>query len=148
YSSSHHPSSSIDIEYMSSKTRANGLNIQELLSKNIPPLTDFEEEYIATRIMDKFPTTCLMLDVQFFVHDEAISVVRRNYRLKMDTVAPEYFYDFLLRHPRIPLHYNKWFLRSKPTPPTTGCPIDTKVWTISMTVRGALASDMNDEHAD
>ncbi|CAF2349527.1 unnamed protein product [Rotaria sp. Silwood2] len=67
---------------------------------------------------------------------------------KMDTVAPEYFYDFLLRHPQVTLHYGNWFLRCKPIPPTTGCLIDTKVWTLSMTVRGAMTSDsMTDECA-
>jgi hypothetical protein len=67
----------------------------------------------------------------------------------MDTVAPEYFFDFLLRHPRVALHYSNWFIRCKPVPPTTGCPIDTKVWTLSMIVRGAMAADnMNDEYAE
>ncbi|UJR27600.1 hypothetical protein I4U23_008881 [Adineta vaga] len=146
-SSTYRPSSSTDIEYVSSKTRANGLNISELMAKNIPPLTDFEEEYIASRLMEKFSTTSLMLDAQLFVHNEAINVVKRNYRLKMDTIAPEYFFDFLLRHPRIALHYNHWFLRCKQAPPSTGCPIDTKVWTLSMIVRGAMASDrMDDEY--
>jgi hypothetical protein len=72
-----------DIEYISSKTRSNGLNIAELISKNIPPLTDFEEEYLAARLMQKFPTTCLMLDAQLFLHNEAIAVVKQNYRLKV-----------------------------------------------------------------
>ncbi|CAF1168120.1 unnamed protein product [Rotaria sordida] len=138
-----------DIEYITSTTRANGLNVAELVSKNIPPLTEFEEEFIAIRLMEKFRTTCLMLDAQLFLHNEALAVVKKNYRLKMDTVAPEYFYDFLLRHPRVALHYSNWFLRCKPIPPTTGCPIDTKVWTLSMIVRGAMASDsMNDEYAE
>jgi len=138
-----------DVEYITSKTRANGLNIAESIAKNIPPLTDFEEEYIASRLIAKFPTTCRMLDAQLYLHNEAIAVVKQNYRLKMDSVAPEYFYDFLLRHPRVALHYSNWFLRCKPIPPTTGCPIDTKVWTLSMIVRGATTSDnMTDEYAE
>lgn len=148
-SSTYHPSSSTDIEYVTSKTRANGLNITELTAKNIPPLTEFEEEYIETRLMEKFPTTCLMLDAQLFLHKEACAVVQRNYRLKMDTIAPDYFFDFLLRHPRVALHFNHWFLRCKPSPPTTGCAIDTKIWTLSMIVRGAMAADnMNDESTE
>ncbi|CAF0802863.1 unnamed protein product [Adineta ricciae] len=146
-SSAHRPSSSTDIEYLSSTTRSNGLNISELIAKKIPPLTDFEEEYIASRLMEKFATTCPMLDAQLFLQDEAVNVVKKNYRLKMDAVAPEYFYDFLLRHPRVALHFNNWFLTCKAVPPTTGCPVDTKVWTLSMIVRGALAADrIIDEH--
>lgn len=63
----------------------------------------------------------------------------------MDTIAPEYFYDFLLRHPRVPLRYQNWFLRCKAIPPTTGCPIDTKMWTLSMIVRGATANEFMDD---
>lgn len=134
-----------EIEYLSSKTRSNGLNITELMAKNIPPLTEFEEEFLATRLMERFPTSCLMLDAQLFLHNEAMAVVKRNYRLKMDTVAPEYFYDFLLRHPRVALHYSHWFSRCKAIPPSTGCPIDTKVWTLSMIVRGSMNYDTMDE---
>ena len=66
---------------------------------------------------------------------------RLNHLFQMDTIAPEYFYDFLLRHPRVALYYNNWFLRCKPVPPMTGCLIDTKVWTLSMIVRGATATE-------
>jgi hypothetical protein len=65
----------------------------------------------------------------------------------MDAIAPEYFYDFLLNHPSIPVHYSNWFLRCKPIPPSTGCQIDTKMWTLHMMVRGATTSDsMIDEY--
>ncbi|CAF3433371.1 unnamed protein product [Rotaria sp. Silwood1] len=139
-SSSYSLTKTNDVEYITSTTRSNGFNITELVSKNIPPLTEFEEECLASRLMERYPTTCLMLDAQLFLHDEALA---------MDAVAPEYFYDFLLRHPRVALHYSNWFLRCKPVPPTTGCSIDTKVWTLSMTVRGAMAVDhMNDECAE
>jgi hypothetical protein len=59
----------------------------------------------------------------------------------MDTVAPDYFYDFLLRHPHVPIHFKHWFQRCKPMPPNTGCTIDTKVWSLAMMVRGATVSD-------
>jgi hypothetical protein len=64
----------------------------------------------------------------------------------MDAITPEYFYDFLLRHPRVAIHYKSWFLQCKPMLPVTGCAIDTKVWTLSMMVRGTMTSDeMDDE---
>ena len=59
----------------------------------------------------------------------------------MVAVAPEYFYDFLLRHPRVAIHFKQWFRACKSFPPTTGCPIDTKVWSLGMIVRGATAFD-------
>ena len=53
------------------------------MSKNIPPLTDFEEEFLATRLMQKIPTNSSMLDAQLCLHHEAIAVVQKNYRLKV-----------------------------------------------------------------
>ena len=64
---------------------------------------------------------------------------------QMDMIAPEYFYDLLHRYPRVALHYSNWFLRCKPIPPDTGCPIDMKVWTLSMMVRGARATEHMDD---
>ena len=110
------------------------------------------------RLMQRFPTTCSMIDAQLYLHKEALAVVKQNYRItviyrtipssinsnilfQMDTVAHDYFYDFLHRHPRVALHYSNWFLRCKPIPPTTGCSIDMKVWTLSMIVRGAAATE-------
>lgn len=76
------------------------------MSKNIPPLTEFEEEYIATRLMERFRTNCPMLDAQLFLHNEAISVVKRNYRLKVsDNIERlflcRYLYCFDKIHSRI-----------------------------------------------
>lgn len=53
------------------------------MAKNIPPLTEFEEEFLATRLIERFPTSCLMLDAQLFLHNEAMVVVKQNYRLKV-----------------------------------------------------------------
>jgi hypothetical protein len=59
----------------------------------------------------------------------------------MNTISSEYFYDFLLRHPHIAIHYKNWFLRCKSIPPTTGCSIDTKIWILSMMIRGTSTAD-------
>ncbi len=59
------------------------MNITELIAKNIPPLTDFEEDYLASRLMQKFSTRCSMLDAQLYLHNEAIAVVKQNYQLKV-----------------------------------------------------------------
>jgi len=131
-----------DIQFLTSKTpTSNGVNITEMVAKKLPPLTDFEEDYLATRMIERLPVNCLMIDAQLFLHREAIQVVKKNYRLTMESIAPEYFYDFLLRHPRVAIHFQRWFSRCKPSPPTTGCQIDMKVWTLGMIVRGASAAD-------
>lgn len=64
---------------------------------------------------------------------------------QMDTISPEYFYDYLLRYPRVALHFPNWFSNCKPTPPSTGSSIDTKVWSLSMMVRGCTMMEQIDE---
>lgn len=64
---------------------------------------------------------------------------------QMDTISPEYFYDYLLRYPRVALHYHNWFSKCKPIPPTTGSSIDTKVWSLTMMVRGSTMIEQTDE---
>jgi hypothetical protein len=42
----------------------------------------------------------------------------------MNMISSEYFYDFLLRHPRIAIYYKNCFSRCKLIPPTNRCSID------------------------
>lgn len=109
-----------DIEYLSSKTKPTSLNIEEFLSKNLPPLTDFEEEYLATRLIQELPISSPMLDAQFFLHREAISVVQKNYRIKVK--HPQHLSSLSTLHKRYVLldGYNRTriFLRFSFTPST------------------------------
>ena len=67
---------------------------------------------------------------------------------QMDTVSSEYFYDYLLRYPRVALHYSNWFSTCKPSPPSTGSPIDMKMWSLAMIVRGStMMKRMDDDWA-
>jgi len=59
------------------------LNITELLSRKIPPLTSFEEIYLGNLLMEKYPRTCSMYDAQLYLHEEAIKIVKRNYKVQV-----------------------------------------------------------------
>lgn len=152
-----------DIEFLGSKTRLLTINVIESIKRQIPPLTEFEEEYLSTFMIQTLPSTCSLIDAQLYLHEEAIRLILKNYRLKvrsnlfliilwmdrsliqMDTIAPDYFYDFLLRHPRVPLHFKHWFGNCKPIIPCTGSSIDTKIWTLSMMIRGNQALEQPEE---
>lgn len=112
-------------------------------------------------MIQALPDHCSMIDARLYLHREAINVVRKNYRTQvdpnvsfnsnsiifslllsqMDTIANEYFYDFLLRHPNVPIHFARWFSKVKPFPPMNAESIDTKIWTLAMMVRGATTQD-------
>jgi len=59
------------------------LNIRELISKNIPPLTSFEEIYLGNLLMYKCPRTCSMLDAQLYFDEEAIQIIKKNYQVQV-----------------------------------------------------------------
>lgn len=139
------PTSTNDVEYMGLKTNFHPLNIVDSVDKKVPPLTEFEEEYLSTSLIQNLSMTCSMVDAQLYLHKEAIRLVQKNYRMKMESISSEYFFDFLLRHPHVPLHFQHWFNRCKPIIPTTGCPIDMKIWTISMMIRGSQSFETPDE---
>ncbi|UJR21678.1 hypothetical protein I4U23_024755 [Adineta vaga] len=117
------------------------LNIKELISKNIPPLTDFEEIYIATLLMEKFPPSCSIQDAQIYLHQKVIEIINRNYGIQMQTIAPHYIYDFLIRHPLIAIRYKRWFSSCESALSLSGSSIDTKKWVLSAMIKGALISD-------
>ena len=54
----------------------------------------------------------------------------------MTSIAPDYFYDFLIRYPHIAIHYRHWFVHCDPQPPSNGNPQDMKFWTLAMMIRG------------
>lgn len=134
----------IDVEYVGSTATINTIPVNDSLAKHIPPLTDFEEDYIAMQMIQNCPQRSSIIDAQLYLHRLAITVVQKNYRIKMDTINQDYFYDFLLRHPNVPLHFKHWFSHCKPTPPDTGSHIDTKIWTLSMMIRGTTLQELSD----
>lgn len=73
-----------DVQFLTQEILTNSINTNDLLSKNLPPLTDFEEDYLATMMIQNLPPRSLLLDAQFYLHQEAIRVVRRNYRTQVE----------------------------------------------------------------
>ncbi len=59
------------------------MNIKELLSKKIPPLTSFEEICLGSLLMEKYPKTCSMVDAQLYLHEETMKVVKKNYGVEV-----------------------------------------------------------------
>lgn len=84
---------------MGLKTNFHPLNVVDSVDKKVPPLTEFEEEYLSTSMIQNLSMTCSMVDAQLYLHREAIRLVQKNYRLKV---------IFRYHSISLPLHEKHW----------------------------------------
>lgn len=76
----------IDVEYVGSTATINTISVNDSLAKHIPPLTDFEEDYIAMQMIQNCPQRSSIIDAQLYLHRLAITVVQKNYRIKVTNI--------------------------------------------------------------
>ena len=56
-----------------------------------------------------------LADAQLFVDQYVINIARTNYSHRMSFVQSDFFYDFLLKYPRVILKHRHWFHNFQPT---------------------------------
>jgi hypothetical protein len=61
-------------------------------------------------------------------------------KLSFGNISSEWFYDFLLRNPRIPIHFQSWFSSVKSTLPLSDQLIDIKIWELGLVTRSFIPS--------
>ncbi|CAF3494672.1 unnamed protein product, partial [Rotaria sp. Silwood2] len=72
----------------------------------------------------------------------ASEIVMDNYAHQFSSmnITPEWFYDFLLRNPRVPIHFQTWFSSIKATIPSSDQLIDIKIWELGLVTRSIIPS--------
>ena len=75
-----------DIEYLGSKLSPTDSNTQELSTKNIPPLTKFEELYLGELLMKNVPPTSSIKDAHHFFNQEALRIAKQNSRVQVKSI--------------------------------------------------------------
>jgi hypothetical protein len=72
----------------------------------------------------------------------ACEIVTDNYSQQFSpiNIASEWFYDFLLRNPRVPMHFQSWFSSFKPVIPSSDQLIDIKMWQLGLVTRSVIPS--------
>ena len=72
-------------------------------------------------------------------------IVYDNYshKISLGNISTEWFYDFLLRNPRIPIHFQSWFSSIKSTLPSSDQLIDIKIWQLGLVTRSSIPSCSN-----
>lgn len=116
--------------------------ISESLRLGIPPLTRTEEKSLANELISQLPR-----DISFTIGEQiarrrVCEIVYDNYsnRILPCNISSEWFYDFLLHNPRIPIHFQSWFSSIKSTLPLSDQPIDIKIWELGLVTRSVLLS--------
>jgi hypothetical protein len=72
----------------------------------------------------------------------ACEIVMDNYSHQFSpiNIISEWFYDFLLRNPRVPIHFQSWFSSMKSTIPSSELLIDVKMWELGLVTRSIIPS--------
>ncbi|CAF1366455.1 unnamed protein product [Adineta steineri] len=142
YSDSINTESSISNESESSNLNISIPKIIETIRSDIPPLTRTEEKSLANELISQLPADVPLLVGEQMIRRRVCEIVFDNYsqKLSVGNISSEWFYDFLLRNPRIPIHFQTWFSSVKSILPLSDQLIDIKLWELGLITRSVISS--------
>ncbi|CAF0987248.1 unnamed protein product [Rotaria sordida] len=116
--------------------------IIESIRLGLPPLTRTEEKSLANELITQLSVDGSFIAGEQMARRRACEIVFDNYSHKLltENISTEWFYDFLLRNPRIPIHFQSWFSSVKSTLPLSDQLIDIKVWELGLVTRSIIPS--------
>ena len=108
----------------------------------LPPLTRTEEKSLANELISQLPIDTPLSTGEQMIRRRACDIVQDNYSQKFlpGQIASDWFYDFLLRNPRVPIHFHAWFSSVKATLPASDQLIDIKIWQLGLVTRSTTSS--------
>ncbi|CAF0802379.1 unnamed protein product [Adineta ricciae] len=114
--------------------------ITESIHLGLPPLTRTEEKSLANELMIQLPADVTLTVAEQIARHRASEIVMDNFshQLSPKNITCEWFYDFLLRNPRLPIHFPSWFSSVKPVLPASDQIIDIKIWELGLITRSVL----------
>ncbi|CAF1158931.1 unnamed protein product [Rotaria sp. Silwood1] len=116
--------------------------IMESIRLGIPPLTRTEEKSLTNELILQLPADASFTTGEQMARRRACEIVFDNYshKFSLENISIEWFYDFLLRNPRIPIHFQSWFSSIKSILPLSDQLIDIKIWELGLVTRSILPS--------
>lgn len=116
--------------------------VNESVRLGTPPLTRTEEKSIANELIFQLPADASFSMGEQLARRRANEIISDNYAQQIPTlnISSEWFYDFLLRNPRVPIHFQTWFATIKSAMPSTDQLIDIKIWELGLITRSVVAS--------
>ena len=117
-------------------------NINESLRPGVLSLTRTEERSLANQLIGQLPIDTSLIFAEQWTCRRARQIMMDNYSHQFSSIEilPDWFYDFLLRNPRIPIHFQNWFGSVKSTVPISDILIDIKIWELGLVTRSILPS--------
>lgn len=118
------------------------LKIPESVRLGIPPLTRTEEKSLAQELITQLPADASLVIGEQMARRRACEIVHDNYSHPMTpmNISADWFYDFLLRNPRVPIHFQSWFANVKSTMPVSDQLIEIKMWELKLVTRSVITS--------
>ncbi|CAF3515613.1 unnamed protein product [Rotaria socialis] len=115
--------------------------VAESVRLGLPPLTRTEEKSLAYELIAQLPADATVAIAEHMARRRACEIVLDNYshQLSPINITPEWFYDFLLRNPRVPIHFQSWFSSVKSNFPPTDQLIDIKIWELGLVTRSIMS---------
>jgi hypothetical protein len=106
----------------------------------LPPLTRTEEKSLACELIAQLPINSSFAAGEKWAQQRACEIIRDNYShtIMPIQISNEWFYDFLLRNPRLPIHFRGWFAMSDSSLPSSEHLIDIKMWELKLIAHSAV----------
>ncbi|CAF1169184.1 unnamed protein product [Rotaria sordida] len=116
--------------------------VTESIRLGLPLLTRTEEKSLANELIVQLPADASLTIAEQMARRRACEIVMDNYshQLSPINITSEWFYDFLLRNPRVPIHFQSWFSSTKATLPSSDQLIDVKIWELGLVTRSIMPS--------
>lgn len=116
--------------------------IAESVRLGVPPLTRTEEKSLANELITQLPSDASFTMGEQMARRRACEIVFDNYshRFLCENISFEWFYDFMLRNPRVPIHFQTWFSSVKSTLPSSDQLIEIKIWELGLVTRSVVPS--------
>lgn len=118
------------------------VTVNESLRPGILSLTRTEERSLANQLIGRLPIDTSVIFAEQWACHRAREIMMDNYSHQFSSIeiTSDWFYDFLLRNPRIPIHFQNWFGSVKATLPISDILIDIKIWELGLITRSILPS--------
>ena len=128
---------SVDLDGLSTFSK-----VIQSIRLGLPPLTRTEEKALAHELINQLANDVSLLVAEQIARRRASEIVIDNYshHLSPMNISSEWFYDFLLRNPRLAIHFQSWFRSVKSTMPSSDHLIDIKMWELRLITRAVLPS--------
>lgn len=116
--------------------------VTESIRLGLPPLTRTEEKSLAHELIAQLPIDVSVVTGEQWARRRASEIVLDNYahHISPINIHSEWFYDFLLRHPRVPIHFQLWFSSVNSALPASDRLNDIKMWELSLVTRSITSS--------